>query len=589
MDESPPDDGFEDGASGLPGLDLGLTDDKTGAGHYRVLARKYRPETFSDLIGQEALVRTLTNAIATGRIAHAYMLTGIRGIGKTTTARLIARALNCVGPDGNGGPTINPCGVCEHCRAIAADRHVDVIEMDAASHTGVDDVREIIEAVRYAPATARYKVYIIDEVHMLTRNAFNALLKTLEEPPPHARFIFATTEIRKVPVTVLSRAQRFDLRRMPADLVATHLTTVAEKEKITLAEDAAAMLGRAADGSMRDGLSLLDQAIALGDGTVDQAIVADMLGLADRAVVIDLFTKLVSADIPGALDLARSMAAGGAEPLVIVQDLLDVTHFVTRCRFSDQAAADPGLPEADRTHGPALAKQLSVPVLTRLWQMLLTGIEEVSRAPDPSAALDMVIVRVIHAAGQPTPGELLKALREGRSNEGAPVPTPSTPAERQPEPVAEALPSQADTELPAMHADTERFAELMATFPETVDPEVAAHLRRDIRIVSCRERTLEIAVGERAPKNLVSRLNDILAEATGDRWMIAVVEGLGGQSILDFQEARTANMRAEAANHPLVKEILTTFDGATLDVEEGQDQDSRANQGQGKDDGAAAR
>ncbi|MEM1400160.1 MAG: hypothetical protein AAGF58_09780, partial [Pseudomonadota bacterium] len=232
---------------------------------------------------------------------------------------------------------------------------------------------------------------------------------------------------------------------------------------------------------------------------------------------------------------------------------------------------------------------LSVPVLTRLWQMLLTGIEEVSRAPDPSAALDMVIVRVIHAAGQPTPGELLKALREGRSNEGAPVPTPSTPAERQPEPVAEALPSQADSELPAMHADTERFAELMATFPETVDPEVAAHLRRDIRIVSCRERTLEIAVGERAPKNLVSRLNDILAEATGDRWMIAVVEGLGGQSILDFQEARTANMRAEAANHPLVKEILTTFDGATLDVEEGQDQDSRPNQGQGKDDGAAAR
>ncbi|MEO1249542.1 MAG: DNA polymerase III subunit gamma/tau, partial [Pseudomonadota bacterium] len=332
--DTPLTDSADDG-SALLGLDLPETDKAAPA--YRVLARKYRPQTFDELVGQEALVRTLTNAIASGRIAHAYMLTGIRGVGKTTTARLIARALNCIGPDGNGGPTISPCGVCEHCKAIAADRHVDVLEMDAASNTGVDDVREIIAGVRYAPASARYKVYIIDEVHMLSRNAFNALLKTLEEPPPHARFIFATTEIRKVPVTVLSRAQRFDLRRMPAELISQQLTDIATKEEVSLEEPAAAMLARAADGSMRDGLSLFDQAISLGEGSVDQAVVAGMLGLADRAVIIDLFDKLVGGDTAGALDLAERMRGAGAEPLTIGQDLLEFTHFVTRCKFSEQA------------------------------------------------------------------------------------------------------------------------------------------------------------------------------------------------------------------------------------------------------------
>lgn len=610
MDDSPPDppDTQDSGPSAL-GLDLPESSKpETGAG-YRVLARKYRPQTFGELIGQDALVRTLTNAIATGRIANAYMLTGIRGVGKTTTARLIARALNCIGPDGTGGPTISPCGVCEHCKAIAADRHVDVLEMDAASRTGVDDVREIIEGVRYAPATARYKVYIIDEVHMLSRNAFNALLKTLEEPPPHARFIFATTEIRKVPVTVLSRAQRFDLMRMTADLVAKHLLDVAGKEQVALDETAAAMLARAADGSMRDGLSLLDQAIALGDGAVTQAVVADMLGLADREAMVDLFEMLVSGKTPDALALAEKMAAAGAEPLIVTQDLLEFTHFVTRCRFSEKAASDPGLPEADRVRAPELAKKLSIPVLTRLWQMLLAGIEEVSRAPDPAAALDMLIIRIVHAAGQPTPGELLKALRGGQEGAGqgtsqshpagsepapkaepvaslapAPLaPAPTAPEPTAPEPVASEPPNwpeppqelaevqAAEPEITEPNAQTERFSGLLDSFSDRLDPEMMSHLRRDIRILSCGDRKLEIAVNERAPTGLSSQLNDELAAATGERWVVAVVERPGGQSVVDYLAARDAAIRAEVAGHPLVKDILQTFEGARLEVRETAD------------------
>lgn len=570
--DTPPSETADEG-SALLGLDLPETDKTAPA--YRVLARKYRPQTFDELVGQEALVRTLTNAIASGRIAHAYMLTGIRGVGKTTTARLIARALNCIGPDGNGGPTISPCGACEHCKAIAADRHVDVLEMDAASNTGVDDVREIIAGVRYAPASARYKVYIIDEVHMLSRNAFNALLKTLEEPPPHARFIFATTEIRKVPVTVLSRAQRFDLRRMPADLITKQLTDIADKEEVSLDEQAAAMLARAADGSMRDGLSLFDQAISLGEGSVDQAVVAGMLGLADRAVIIDLFDKLVGGDTAGALDLAERMRGAGAEPLTIGQDLLEFTHFVTRCKFSEQAASDPGLPEADRERGPALAKQLSVPVLTRLWQMLLAGLDEIARAPDPAGALDMVIIRLIFAAGQPTPGDLLKALREEGPSSGSAAPKESAPAAPQPtEPVAELT----------MHGDTERFADILSRFADKLDPETVAHLRRDIRIVSCGEAKLEIAVNDRAPTGLVSQLNDSLAEATGERWLVAVVDQPDGQSVVDYLVARDAAIRKEVAEHPLVKDIMATFEGATLEIEEPSDGSSDQ---EDQDNGAA--
>ncbi|MBL8662667.1 MAG: DNA polymerase III subunit gamma/tau, partial [Candidatus Odyssella sp.] len=396
------------------------------AGPYRVLARKYRPVTFSELVGQEALVRTLTNAIKTGRIAHAFVLTGVRGIGKTTTARIIARALNCVGPDGKGGPTIEPCGVCEHCTQIAQDRHVDVIEMDAASRTGVDDIRDLIEGVQYRPVRARYKVYIIDEVHMLSKNAFNALLKTLEEPPEHVKFVFATTEIRKVPITVLSRCQRFDLRRLDREQLATHLAGIAAKESAKIAPDAIALLARAADGSVRDGLSLLDRAIAESDPAVEISAeqVRQMLGLADRTQTLDLFEIVMKGAVAAALAQARELYRAGADPLTLVQDLLEVTHNVTRLKLvADQASADLSASEMQRAK--PLAERLSVPVLSRAWQMLLKGVNEVQFAPQPMNALEMLLVRLAHVADLPTPGEIVARLQSEGGAAGAAAPSGS--------------------------------------------------------------------------------------------------------------------------------------------------------------------
>ncbi|MEQ8968445.1 MAG: DNA polymerase III subunit gamma/tau, partial [Azospirillaceae bacterium] len=404
-------------AAKAPAADAGAASAARGQEGYRVLARKYRPQTFSELIGQDALVRTLTNAIRSQRLAHAFVLTGVRGVGKTTTARIIAKALNCTGPDGAGGMTPEPCGVCEACRSIAADRHVDVMEMDAASRTGVDDIREIIDGVRYGPVSARYKVYIIDEVHMLSRNAFNALLKTLEEPPPHVKFVFATTEIRKVPVTVLSRCQRFDLPRVAQDLLVAHFTTIADKESATAEPEAIAMIARAADGSVRDGLSLLDQAVsqgfADGSGTVTADQVRRMLGLADRTRVLDLLDRTIRGDAPGALETLQEMHRLGADPLMVLQDLLDLTHFLTRAKLVPAILEDPALPEDERTRGAALAESVGVPVLTRCWQMLLKGLGEVQSAPTPDKALEMVIIRLLHAAHLPTPGDVVRKLEAG--------------------------------------------------------------------------------------------------------------------------------------------------------------------------------
>ncbi|MDH3476442.1 MAG: DNA polymerase III subunit gamma/tau, partial [Rhodospirillales bacterium] len=381
---------------------------------YRVLARKYRPTSFADLIGQDALVRTLSNAIAGGRLAHAFILTGVRGVGKTTTARIIARTLNCVGPDGTGGPTVTPCGVCEHCRAIAEDRHVDVIEMDAASRTGIDDIRELIEGVRYRPVSARHKVYIIDEVHMLSRQAFNGLLKTLEEPPEHVIFVFATTEIRKVPVTVLSRCQRFDLRRVPQAELLRHFAGIAEKEGVAASEAALALIARAADGSVRDGLSLLDQAMALSaSGAAGEAVrieedaVKEMLGLADRARVFDLFEAIAGGRAPEALGILDEMYRAGADPAVVLQDLLELTHFLTRSKLVPEEADAQGLPETERVRGRTLASQLSLPVLARFWQMLLKGLGETRGAPAPLQAAEMVLIRLTYASELPTPGDLV--------------------------------------------------------------------------------------------------------------------------------------------------------------------------------------
>src|SRR5436190_6277437 len=387
---------------------------------YRVLARKYRPQDFTGLIGQDALVRTLSNAFATGRIAHAFMLTGVRGVGKTTTARIIARALNCIGPDGKRKePTIHPCGVCEPCVAIAESRHIDVQEMDAASRTGIDDVREIIEGVRYAPASARYKVYIIDEVHMLSKQAFNGLLKTLEEPPPHVKFVFATTEIRKVPVTVLSRCQKFDLRRIETPQLIGHLKAIAEKEKIEIEDAGLALIARAAEGSVRDGLSLLDQAIAHQEAhAITAESVRGMLGLADRGRVLDLFEKIMGGDVAGGLHELSELYDRGADPLQVMQDLLEITHFLTRVKVAPGAEGffDGGSAEAKRA--AELAAKVSVPALTRAWQMLLKGLLEVRDATRPVQAAEMALIRFSYAADLPPTDKLVRDLLDGASETG---------------------------------------------------------------------------------------------------------------------------------------------------------------------------
>ena len=357
---------------------------------YLVLARKYRPQNFDQLKGQDALVRTLTNAINSGRVAHAFMLTGVRGVGKTTTARIIARALNCVGEDGKGGPTPTPCGVCEQCKSIAEDRNVDVLEMDAASRTGVDDIREIIDSVQYAPSAARYKIYIIDEVHMLSKAAFNALLKTLEEPPEHVKFIFATTEIRKVPITVLSRCQRFDLRRIGLEVLIPYLDELVGEEGLEAEEDAISQIARAADGSARDGLSLLDQAIALSDKTITAQTVSDMLGLVDRALLFDLYHAVMAGDAKQSFDVLEKLYTTGADPVQVLEDLLDVTHFLTKCKVIPGHTDDIALPEIERKQGGELATQLSMPVITRAWQILQKGLAEVRVAPHPQQSLEMV-------------------------------------------------------------------------------------------------------------------------------------------------------------------------------------------------------
>jgi DNA polymerase-3 subunit gamma/tau len=386
--------------------------DTTDSG-YQVLARKYRPATFADLIGQDAMVRTLKNAFAADRIAQAFIMTGIRGTGKTTTARIIAKGMNCVGADGTGGPTTDPCGSCEHCTAIAEGRHVDVMEMDAASRTGVGDIREIIDSVHYRAASARYKIYIIDEVHMLSNSAFNALLKTLEEPPAHVKFIFATTEIRKVPVTVLSRCQRFDLRRIEPEVMIDHLKSVAAKEDAQINEDALALITRAAEGSVRDAMSLLDQAISHGAGETTAVQVRAMLGLADRARVLDLFELIMAGDAAGALNELASQYSDGADPLAVLRDLSEITHWVSVIKITPEAANDPTVSPEERARGQGLAERLPMRALTRMWQMLLKALEEVAAAPNAMMAAEMAVIRLTHVSTLPAPEDLIRRLQDG--------------------------------------------------------------------------------------------------------------------------------------------------------------------------------
>jgi len=448
--------------------------DTPATSEYRVLARKYRPQTFDDLMGQDALVRTLSNAFEQNRVHHAFVLTGVRGVGKTTTARIIAKGLNCIGEDGTGGPTMRPCGRCPNCRAIAEDRHVDVLEMDAASHTGVDDVRELIENVRYRPVNARYKVYIVDEVHMLSKNAFNALLKTLEEPPEHAKFIFATTEIRKVPITVLSRCQRFDLRRIDMALLVQLFERVCAAEGVEAEDEALRVVARAADGSARDGLSILDQAIALASGPVTAEGVRDMLGLVDRVRIYDLFEAVMAGRIADGLSVLTDLYSGGADPVVVIQDLMELTHTVTRMKAAPQAAGANDLGEAERDRGRALAGSLPVPALTRTWQMLAKGLGEVQSAPVPIAAAEMVLIRVAHSADMPDPADLVRLLTDGTPVPAGGAAGGATPASAPaPAPAASgpALSQSADVET---MAPTPAPSAPIPPAPESAAPEVPA-------------------------------------------------------------------------------------------------------------------
>ncbi|WP_395020354.1 DNA polymerase III subunit gamma/tau [Dongia sp.] len=555
-------------------------DSAAASAPYRVLARKYRPSDFAGLIGQEALVRTLTNAIAQGRLAHAFMLTGVRGVGKTTTARILARAFNCIGPDGKAGPTASPCGQCEHCTAIAEDRHVDVIEMDAASRTGVNDIRELIEGVRYRPVSARFKIYIIDEVHMLSSSAFNALLKTLEEPPEHVKFIFATTEIRKVPVTVLSRCQRFDLRRIEADKLAQHLGSIAASEGAKLASTALALIARAADGSARDGLSLLDQAITLAEPgqEVSEEQVRAMLGIADRTQLFELYESVMAGKAAEALGQLRRMYEAGADPIVVLQDLLDLTHWLTRCKLTPEVLNQPAVPEAERKRGGALAKDLSLPVLARTWQMLLKGLGEAQYAPQPLAAVEMALIRLMHVADLPTPGDLVKHLAgQGAASAPAPTPSPRGPSNGPTNyggPVTSAISTQAVARDPAAQPapvqaalpKIETFDAMVELFKEKKEGILLTHLINDVHLVRFEAGRIELRPTPKAPADLPNRVAACLLKWTGARWLISVSGDLGAPTLKEQAQAVEAELRRRAAEHPLVKAVLDAFPGATIDA-----------------------
>ncbi|WP_230532687.1 DNA polymerase III subunit gamma/tau [Microvirga roseola] len=539
---------------------------------YRVLARKYRPRTFDDLIGQEAMVRTLSNAFETGRIPQAWMLTGVRGVGKTTTARILARGLNYQKPDGAGAPTIHMPELGVHCEAIMESRHVDVLEMDAASHTGIDDVRQIIDGIRYSPVSARYKVYIIDEVHMLSEKAFNAFLKTLEEPPPHAKFIFATTEIRKVPVTILSRCQRFDLRRIEADKLVAHLGRICDEEGVRAEAEALAAIARAAEGSARDSLSLLDQAIAHGAGVVTPDTVRDMLGLADRTQVIDLFEAVMKGDVPAAFAGLRSQYDAGADPGVILSDLAAFSHVVTRLKLIPEAAKDPALSEIERVRGREFAEKLSVRTLSRTWQILLKGIPEIQASNRPIAAAEMVIVRLAYAADLPTPDEALRALKDGAplpAGGGSPAPAvgPSGPATSGNMALATSQPMpqqrpQASSPQPTMRL--RRFEDVVALAGEKREIVLKSQLERDVRLVRFEEGRIELSLTETGSRTIANDLTRALQQWTGERWMVALSSQEGQRTLHEKAVAAERERKEGAANHPLVQAVLAKFPGAQI-------------------------
>jgi DNA polymerase-3 subunit gamma/tau len=566
------------------GFDLGSP--SGAAKPYRVLARKYRPSSFEDLIGQEAVVRTVSNAFETGRIPQAWILTGVRGVGKTTTARILARALNYELPDGSvKAPTIHMPVLGVHCRAIMESRHMDVLEMDAASHTGVDDVRQINDSVRYAPASARYKVYIIDEVHMLSTAAFNAFLKTLEEPPEHAKFVFATTEIRKVPVTVLSRCQRFDLRRVEADVLMAHLSNIAKKEGVEIEPEALGIIARAAEGSVRDSLSLLDQAIAHAAGAVRADDVRQMLGLADRTRVIDLFESLVRGDIAGAFREFREQYDTGADPIVVLSDLAEFVNFVTRVKIVPATADNVAFSETERVRARDFAAKLSMRVLSRMWQMLLKGISEAQGATRPAAAAEMVLVRIAYVADMPTPDEAIRMIEQNGGSapvvaatsppRGVPAPTASAivnPQLRTPAAPRGSIETNARPQMAAPVTDAQAsaarrissFPELVALAAEKRDLLIKSALEAEVRLVRIEDGRLEVALERNASRTLVNDLSRKLEQWTGKRWTV-IVSNEAGQPTLREQNLVEKNQRERAAeSDPRVKEVLARFPGTKV-------------------------
>ncbi len=551
---------------------------------YQVLARKYRPTDFSNLIGQDAMVRTLKNAFESGRLAHAFILTGVRGVGKTTSARIIARALNCVGQDGNGEATIEPCGECEFCQAIAEDRLVDVLEMDAASRTGVDDVRELIEGVRYKPVSARYKVYIIDEVHMLSRNAFNALLKTLEEPPAHVKFIFATTEIRKVPVTVLSRCQRFDLRRVDIETLSANFSEIAEKEGVKVTDAAISLIARAADGSVRDGQSLLDQVVATAakdNAELGENVVRDMLGLADRERSFDLFELLMKGDVSGALDMLDADYANGANPVLMLQDLLEVVHWLSRVKVTPDIADGPMVPESDRDRGKDLTSRLSMRALTRAWQMLLKGLREAQSAPSPIQAAEMILIRLAYLADLPTPADVVKSINEssgetpnvhptggGGNGGGQPVvnagqQTVQTQAAPQIMPQAE---TQAMAEIaPEALSSPQTFEDVIALADKMNERILRTNLISNVHLVRFEPGTIVFQPGDNMPREFSQELTRFLNGTTDRRWVVTIsLDEQGAASVQQREDAVQVARRDKIAQTSFMQSVMETFPGAEI-------------------------
>jgi DNA polymerase-3 subunit gamma/tau len=559
---------------------LGLRPEPSGAGvrgaDYKVLARKYRPQDFTGLIGQEALVRTLSNAFAAGRIAHAFMLTGVRGVGKTTTARIIARALNCIGPDGKRSePTIRPCGVCEPCIAIAESRYVDVQEMDGASNNGVEEVRQIIDSVRYAPASARYKVYIIDEVHMLSKPAFNALLKTLEEPPAHVKFIFATTELRKVPVTILSRCMRFDLRRIETGELIAHLESIAQQEKVKIEAAALALIARAAEGSVRDGLSLLDQAISHGEeGSINAETIRVMLGLADRGRVLDLFEKVMGGAIADALAGLGELYDRGADPLAVMQDLLEIVHFLTRVKVAPNAEGyfDGSSSEAKRA--AEMAAKLTVPSLTRAWSLLLKGLVEVRDAARPVAACEMALIRLSYAADLPPTDKLVRDLLDnppltggGRSADARQGDGSSTSNRAPSARLGEGARSAANPAPQSVAADAPmlRTLEDLAALAQARNaPVLKVHLETAVHLVSLEAGRLEFRPSARAPKTLAGDLAQKLKDWTGTRWVVTLAREGGAPTLAEQKRAAKAARHERVLQEPMVRAVLDRFPGAEI-------------------------